>query len=112
MVIVSKCPDLPECAMLFYIAVGATLIIIIAFLVKAEKYNWKNLINELGLVLDVWGGYLISTGFMDRVLCAIGTWGGGEVVEKYLPRQTRRLRLGLILLIIGFVGQALSPLSL
>lgn len=72
---------------------------------------YGRILSLVGLALDVVGAFRLGTGYQDRITAAIGTLGGSTAVEKYAPRQTRRIRSGLVLLIFGFLLQASAALA-
>lgn len=114
--ILDRCKHCPKWNKgLFYFTLVSSLIVFSLILIHLWQINtfgqsipWKSIIGLTGLFLDVWGAYFISTGFLDRVLAAIGIWGGAP--KEFLPKQTWRVRRGLMLMITGFVFQALSQI--
>lgn len=100
-----KCPRcrkwnwLLRCLVL--VAVMIALVIGIWF-----RFGWMKWIGLVGLISTILGAFFLGTGYQ-RILVSIGTWGSYKQVEKYLPSLTQKIRMGIILLVLGFLMQAI-----
>lgn len=74
---------------------------------RGFSVDWWTL---LGLACDVSGGLLFVTGYQDRMMGVLGTWGAGERLQSLRPKQTVRVRWGICLLTAGFVLQGLGQI--
>lgn len=75
---------------------------------KVGGLDLGRLVSSIGLSLDIWGAFFLAVGYMERIMVWIGSLGAHDAVRVYLPRQTWRVRIGVILLVLGFVGQSLG----
>ena len=75
---------------------------------KVGGLDLGRLVSSIGLSLDIWGAFFLAVGYTERIMVWIGSLGAHDAVRVYLPRQTWRVRIGVILLVLGFVGQSLG----
>lgn len=73
-------------------------------------FSQKNLFLLIGLIFNIFGGYLLATGYLSVLIAAAGGWGGvdQEDIKKYGYKTSTNISYGLILLILGFFIQGLS----
>jgi hypothetical protein len=60
---------------------------------------------------DIIGAYLLATGYVEVMVKAASGWGGGgDIIDKFKRRHSKRMWIGLLFLIFGFSLQALNSL--
>jgi hypothetical protein len=84
--------------------------IVVGVLVGLWDQSWSVGIGAVGLGLDILGAWMLSEGVLVRddeadSYATYGAWGQSAYLAK---RDSRQARFGLLVLVVGFVGQFLS----
>ncbi|TSC92151.1 MAG: hypothetical protein CEN91_555 [Candidatus Berkelbacteria bacterium Licking1014_85] len=113
--IYDHCPRCKKWGLFFNIAILMfNRILIMTIILLIARLFWvfkeiplKTFISSTGLIFDITGAvYLI--GQLDRSLSAIGIWDAHKITGKELPIHSKRIRWGIILLVIGFIFQLMA----
>ena len=70
-------------------------------------WHVSNTFTTVGMTFNVWGAFLLATGYLEEILIASAIWGGKKklgLAKSYAPRG----RWGTALLIIGFLFIAIA----
>lgn len=89
----------------FLLLIIIGLIIFLGFCDRTK--NWFGLI---GLMLDILGAYLVTTGFLESMVQAASGFSGGDVVRDLKKKHSLQMWSGLLCLILGFLLQAINLL--
>lgn len=90
---------------LFLFTLISSIVIILAFF--CSDFKIPKALSSLGLVFNMWGAFLVATGYLEEIYIASALVGGEiklDLAQKNIPIG----RWGVFLLILGFLLMGIS----
>ena len=91
--------------MLFLFTLISSFIISIFLIFKFTIFF---LIQTLGLLFGMWGAFLLASDYTDEMFANTGYLGSKRVTDGLLKKQIPRRKIGIFLLIMGFLLQGIG----
>jgi len=90
---------------LLIFAIIASIVVVVILIMN---FAVKSLIQIIGLLSGIWGAFLLATDYTDEMFSNVGYYGSAKPVAELLEKQTKRRKLGIFLLILGFLIQGIG----